>query len=528
MSSDRFHKAAKDGLLDVLKEATRKDANAKDDDSMTPVMWAAFEGRLDALRLLCGRGGDPDKCDQFGNTALHLAAAKGHLHCVDFLFKFGVNIYALDIDRHNAKDLAAINNRDEILRYLDAAAANFEANEKKKSKALKEIAEKECEKRVKEYMKRQQQQQQQHRDLQPSSRQTLVSSSKSSNMLSTLKQKIWSSQGNLNKAPREQPAPAHMPQQSSRAGAKFSDLVGGGGSSSSSGGSTIASRVGTVQKKPPGKPQHASACPHAADGGFKVRELEPDGKRTITSLTGLQRDSEVLYVGTFSSTEDGNGKRGKIADVFELDDGGERDAGRLGYSAALSRSFSQPDILGDAQLAQELSEELVLQRPIGLFDRPTMLGSIAFRRSVTAALSQLQLQTDGVDSVSSSTMRNASSSGNNNNNSKSRSGNKARLYLNLSDDSDSEGAGEDVYSEDEDEQEMSASALQRFLTVWALDEYLPVFQKQEIDLETLMLLTEADLKSLGLPLGPFRKLTFAIQERRNALANPGPLLDSRL
>lgn len=78
----------------------------------------------------CSCSGDPDKCDQFGNTALHLAAAKGHLHCVDFLIKFGVNIYALDIDRHNAKDLAAINNRDEILRYLDAAAANFETNEK--------------------------------------------------------------------------------------------------------------------------------------------------------------------------------------------------------------------------------------------------------------------------------------------------------------------------------------------------------------------------------------------------------------
>lgn len=49
-------RAAKDGLLDVLKEATRKDANAKDDDSMTPVLWAAFEGHLEALRLLCGRG----------------------------------------------------------------------------------------------------------------------------------------------------------------------------------------------------------------------------------------------------------------------------------------------------------------------------------------------------------------------------------------------------------------------------------------------------------------------------------------
>ncbi|TDG46528.1 hypothetical protein AWZ03_007089 [Drosophila navojoa] len=528
MTSDRFHKAAKDGLLDVLKEATRKDANAKDDDSMTPVMWAAFEGRLDALRLLCGRGGDPDKCDQFGNTALHLAAAKGHLHCVDFLYKFGVNIYALDIDRHSAKDLAAINNRDDILRYLDAAAASFEANEKKKAKALKEIAEKECEKRVKEYMKRQQQQQQKHEycDLKPSNAQTLVSSSssKSSNMLSTLKQKIWSSQGNLNKTPREQAAATAR-----TSATKFSDLVGS--SSSSSGGSTIASRMGTVQKKPQqqqqlqqqqGKSQHSKSCPHAAanDGGFKVRELEPDGKRTITSLTGLQRDSEVLYVGTFSSTDEQDGKRGKIADVFELDDD---EVGRLGYSTALSRSFSQPDILGDAQLSQELNEELqVLQRPVGLFDRPTMLGSIAFRRSVTAALSQLQLQSDGIDSVSSSTMRNASSSNNNKNNT------KARLYLNLSDDSDSEGAGDDVYSDDEDEEQASASALQRFLSVWALEEYLPVFQKQEIDLETLMLLTEADLKSLGLPLGPFRKLTFAIQERRNALATPGPLVDSRL
>ncbi|KAH8372085.1 hypothetical protein KR093_010042, partial [Drosophila rubida] len=529
-------RAAKDGLIDVLKEATRKDANAKDDDSMTPVMWAAFEGRLDALRLLCGRGGDPDKCDQFGNTALHLAAAKGHLHCVDFLIKFGVNIYALDIDRHNAKDLAAINNRDEILRYLDGAAANFETNEKKKAKALKELAEKECEKRVKEYMKRQQQQRHAHGDYgdpKPSGAQTLISS-KSSNMLSTLKQKIWSSQGNLNKTPREQPAAVAAPPQPPRSGAKFSDLVGSG--SSSSGGSTIASRMGTVQKKPSllqstaAKSQHSSACPHTAanDGGFKVRELEPDGKRTITSLTGLQRDSEVLYVGTFSSTEESIGKRGKIADVFEVDDSSmERESSRLGYSTALSRSFSQPDILGDAQLTQELNEELVLQRPVGLFDRPTMLGSIAFRRSVTAALSQLQLQTDCVDNMSSSTMRNTAN-GNHSQNKSRNGGNKARLYLNLSDESDSDGDGDDIYSEDDDDQEATASALQRFLSVWALDEYLPVFQKQQIDLETLMLLTEADLKSLGLPLGPFRKLTFAIQERRNALANPGPMVDSRL
>lgn len=43
-----------------------------------------------------------------------------------------------------------------------------------------------------------------------------------------------------------------------------------------------------------------------------------------------------------------------------------------------------------------------------------------------------------------------------------------------------------------------------------------------------MLLTESDLKSLNLPLGPFRKLAIAIQERKNALTTPGPIHDSRL
>lgn len=74
--------------------------------------------------------GDPDKSDKYGNTGLHLAAAKGHIQCVDFLTKFGVNPFALDIDRHTAKDLAAINNRDDILRYLDASTANLELTDK--------------------------------------------------------------------------------------------------------------------------------------------------------------------------------------------------------------------------------------------------------------------------------------------------------------------------------------------------------------------------------------------------------------
>ncbi|GJQ88833.1 hypothetical protein Trydic_g15989, partial [Trypoxylus dichotomus] len=48
--------AAKDGMLDILKEATRKDCNSKDEQGMTPTLYAAFYGNVDALRLLCGRG----------------------------------------------------------------------------------------------------------------------------------------------------------------------------------------------------------------------------------------------------------------------------------------------------------------------------------------------------------------------------------------------------------------------------------------------------------------------------------------
>lgn len=56
MDRDKFHRAARDGYLDLLREATRKDCNAPDEDGMTPTIWSAYYGHLDALRLLVGRG----------------------------------------------------------------------------------------------------------------------------------------------------------------------------------------------------------------------------------------------------------------------------------------------------------------------------------------------------------------------------------------------------------------------------------------------------------------------------------------
>lgn len=333
-------RASRDGLLEVLKEATKKEINTKDIDGMTPVLWAAFEGRLDALRLLIGRGGNPDKSDQFGNTALHLSSAKGHFPCVDFLVKFGANIFALDIDNHNPQQLAAINNREDILRYLDASAAHLEATDKKKARDFKERAKKHSEKRIKEFVKRQQKHDEQQKEPDKST------------MLKSMKDKFLTrSHGNLSKL---------KDSSSLQSKDTFSTLVGSG---------TVVQR-GAAQRRIQALKQTRQA--NANSGDFKIGQLE-DGGRTVRSIEGVQRDSEVLYVGTFQNS--GNEKRGKLLDVFEYETS-SIDGDKRSRQGTLSRCLSQPDFLASGAIGSELADDVKNQRPTGLFDRPG-LGTLA-------------------------------------------------------------------------------------------------------------------------------------------------------
>lgn len=84
-----------------------------------------------------------------------------------------------------------------------------------------------------------------------------------------------------------------------------------------------------------------------------------------------------------------------------------------------------------------------------------------------------------------------------------------------------------ITSDEENEAEESAyGSLERFLTAWGLSQYVQKFKDEQIDLDALMLLTEGDMKSLGLPLGPYRKLVTAVQERKQALSHPGAIIDT--
>ncbi|XP_035763949.1 ankyrin repeat and SAM domain-containing protein 4B-like [Neolamprologus brichardi] len=145
----RYHKAAIDGYVELLKEATVKDLNTPDEDGMTPTILAAFHGHISALQLICSRKGDPNRSDIWGNTPLHHAAGNGHMHILSFLVNFGANLFALDNEFHTPMDVAASRDHMECVRFLDAAAAKQTNQNPKKVANLKKEAEKEAEKRVK-------------------------------------------------------------------------------------------------------------------------------------------------------------------------------------------------------------------------------------------------------------------------------------------------------------------------------------------------------------------------------------------
>lgn len=474
MSTDRFHKAAKDGLIEVLKETTRRDCNGRDEQGMTPTLYAAFYGHLEALRLLCGRGGDPDKADDFGNTALHLAAAQGHKAVVTFLVNFGANIYSMDIDEHTAQELAGINSREEILRYLDNVSAKLEAGDKKKAKSMKEKAKKDAEKRIKNFNKRQAKADAQAQKYQ---KRTLNEYNKPSSMMNTLRLKIKSgSMSNLTVTAQSQP-----PKNS------FSALVSGGTLSG------LKGVTGTVQRK-----ILANKNKLANDDDFKVSEIE-DGKRSVRSLTGIKRDSEVMYGGTLD-----NARRGRLNNVFiddnYLETSIKTDGGTL-TNGVLKRSVSQPDFM------QQLdNSDVIQQEPASIFVRPGV-GSFAFTKSITNTLQALSVN---------ETMTEASSIG-----SAGSLAVRQRQFI-------SQPFDDELSDPESSDEENSNTPLERFLVAWGLGEYMSRFEEQKIDLDTLLLLTESDLKSLNLPLGPYRKLVTAILERKSALQNPGEVVDGQL
>lgn len=375
------------------------------------------------------------------------------------------------------------------LQFLDYVQADQELNNRKKCRMLREKAEKDADKRLKEYMKKQ--------------KMTEIRIEKEEKKLSKDRTKLDLATVNetgilphrcsmLTFKGRLKPSPT------------FSDIVG-----------TTTKKHGTAGCR--------KALAKKAVDDFKVVEIEVNGKKSIRSLTGLRRDSEIMYVGTYETQAQQIGRRAKISDVW----------------GTLSKAQSTPDLLSDRNFDEDVDQDdgedsndirdnVLLHEPASIFNRPGF-GSVAFRRSITTTFDNLPVaQVDTLEQNGNSCV-NGSLNGSLNGHRVSTNGHNEEISIG------SAGSlarrqsmwDDDVLSEEETDEEWTP--LQRFLVANNLSSVHPVLESEQIDLEALMLLTEADIAALKLPLGPKRKLMNAIANRKRALDTPENVIkDSKL
>jgi len=250
---------------------------------------------------------------------------------------------------------------------------------------------------------------------------------------------------------------------------KFSEITN---SQSGSGGTVkVGSKklIGTVKKiylkKSQAKMDHA-ANSDGNNGAFTVSEIE-DGKRSVRHLQGRRQSANILFVPK---------KIENNQDDFE-------------ESIFMDRQ---------RQLFQQ-RKSLATGMTNGSSIFETGLGSIAFRKSMTASLFSFENEKNAKDSSI---------------------GSAGSL------------AEEEDYSNNEDNippfnvENFAPVAI--FLAGLGMDNYVKTFREQEIDLETLTLLEDPELKEMGLPLGPRKKIMVAIEERRRAMKEEQVLEDSQL
>ena len=85
----------------------RADVNHQDNEGMTPLLVAAFEGRRAACELLLEADADVDQADHSGRTPLLAAASMGHSRIVELLLFWGCYVDSIDAEGRTVLSVAA-------------------------------------------------------------------------------------------------------------------------------------------------------------------------------------------------------------------------------------------------------------------------------------------------------------------------------------------------------------------------------------------------------------------------------------
>ncbi|XP_004780192.2 ankyrin repeat and SAM domain-containing protein 4B [Mustela nigripes] len=411
--STRYHQAASDSYLELLKEATKRDLNLSDEDGMTPTLLAAYHGNLEALEIICSRGGDPNRCDIWGNTPLHVAASNGHTHCVSFLVNFGANIFALDNNFQSPLDAAASREQNECVALLDKAATAQNIMNPKKVIRLKEQAQKNARRQIKECEKLQEK----HESKMARNYNKEESGTLSSSMSSLSKASAPGTFGSLSKGIKDT---------------------------------------------------------------FKIKFKK---NKDTAEQVGKERRSEQR----------------NVMEVFR-----EEEEDRFSGDFQDRLQFSEEE-------GSCVQHESILNRP--------GLGNIVFRRNKLSSAEDISDSKRELGFKMSSELL-------------QRQG-AAEADEAEADREEEDNSHEDDLPWDEDEVEweedvVDATPLEVFLQSHHLEEFLPIFMREQIDLEALLLCTDDDLQSIQMQLGPRKKVLNAINRRKQVLQQPGQLVDTSL
>ena len=122
-----FHKAAKEGNIQVVQNMIEQDADIIDvfdapNKKWTPLFYATMHGQADIASFLIGKGANIHHTDIDGWTLLHVAARHGHADLVNFFKDHGVDIDATTRSGKTALDWAQQSKHKECVGILKPKA----------------------------------------------------------------------------------------------------------------------------------------------------------------------------------------------------------------------------------------------------------------------------------------------------------------------------------------------------------------------------------------------------------------------
>ncbi|EDO35466.1 predicted protein [Nematostella vectensis] len=458
---DLYFKAARDGNLNILKNATKRDTNRRDEDYMTPVHYAASCGNVEALRLLSGQNddyklislssflsrGDPDKTNCDGSTAVHLAAGCGQLNCLSFLTNFGANIWALDNEGHTPLEEAAIHGRMDCVRHLDGLVAIQMLRNKKETERLKRRAKSEAIRRMRKQSKMQQEREKAYEKRV----QRETKNGKNSAEMNELKaSKVYNTLDDID----NRSTLSHALSDTFTGKSKFLGR--------------IRTKMSTLGRKS-----------NRQENGNVI--LMRNSSKSEPNVSKIGRGQKSNGFGQYNETPVMLSHR-PLATNSVTDPESEPDS---------DDSFDETNSVG--HITKKYDDKGNVTTEIQYIKRAKSNGSITSRNSRNSQASFSQ-QSQGT----------------------------------YNDFGSLHSAGFDDYSSDVLAESTEMKGVVTFLASLNLEQFTASILKESIDLSALLLCDDKDLQSVGLPLGPRRKIMEAIKRRNLVLKNPGQMNDSRI